>query len=98
MLEVEVDRTFTSLFGMDVDLPRLAQRIALDEVALVVHVEPVLDRVVLQVGDEAGDVENGHAQASNAFAQGGRDRVAIARLPSVDRPPGSAKNAWIIPS
>ena len=31
--------------------------------ALVVHVEPVVDRVVLEIGDEAGDVDDGHAGA-----------------------------------
>jgi hypothetical protein len=29
-------------------------------VTLVVDVEPVLDRVVLEVGDEAGDVDDCH--------------------------------------
>ena len=37
--EVEVDRALAPLFGVQVDLPRLAQRVALDEVPLVVHVE-----------------------------------------------------------
>ncbi len=45
---------------MEVDLPGLAQRVGLDEVALVVHVEPVVDGVILQVGDEAGHVDDGH--------------------------------------
>ena len=59
--EVEVDGAFAALLGMDVDLPRLAQRVALDEVPFVVHVEAVLDRVILEVGDEAGHIENRHA-------------------------------------
>ena len=58
--EVEVDRTLAALLGVQVDLPGLAQRVALDEVPLVVHVEAVLDRVVLEVGDEAGDVDDCH--------------------------------------
>ena len=58
--EVEVDRSLASLLGVEVDLPVLAQRVALDEVPLVVDVEPVLDRVVLQVGDEASDVDDCH--------------------------------------
>ena len=57
---MEVERTAAGLLGVEVHLPGLAQRVRLDEVALVVHVEPVLDGVVLQVGDEAGDVEHRH--------------------------------------
>ena len=45
---------------MEVDFPVLAERVALDEVALVVDVEPVLDRVVLQVGHEPRDVDDCH--------------------------------------
>ena len=58
--EVEVDGTLAPLLGVEVDLPGLAQRVALDEVPLVVDVEPVLDRVVLEVGDEARDVDDCH--------------------------------------
>ena len=96
--EVEVDRAFAPLLGMEVDLPRLAQRIALDEVALVVHVEAVLDRVILQVGDEAGDVEDCHlVERTERLRRARRDlshRDACRRRAS----PASAKNAWIIPS
>ena len=60
--EVQVDRAFAPLFGMEVDLPRLAQRVALDEVPLVVHVEAVLDRVVLEIGYESGDVDDCHVR------------------------------------
>ena len=73
--EVEVDRAVAALLGMQVDLPVLAQRVALDEVALVVHVEAVLDRVVLQIGDESGEVDDRHAAASADRARG---RAAIA--------------------
>src|SRR4249919_3067339 len=59
--EVEVDRAFTALLGMEVDLPRLAQRIALDEMTLVVHVKTVLDGVVLEVGYESRDVDDCHS-------------------------------------
>ena len=58
--EVQVERAAAGLLGVEVDLPRLAQRVGLDEVALVVHVEPVVDGVVLEVGDEPGDVDDGH--------------------------------------
>ena len=58
--EVQVERAVAALLGMEVDLPRLAQRVRLDEVALVVHVEAVVDGVVLELGDIAGDVDGGH--------------------------------------
>ncbi len=57
---MQVERAAAGLLGMEVDLPRLAQRVGLDEVALVVHVEPVVDGVILEIGDEAGDVDDGH--------------------------------------
>ena len=58
--EVQVERAAAGLLGVEVDLPRLAERVGLDEVPLVVHVEPVVDGVVLEVGDEPGDVDDGH--------------------------------------
>ena len=50
-----------ALLGVEVDLPGLAQGVGLDEVALVVHVEPVRDGVLLLLGDEAGDIDDGHS-------------------------------------
>ena len=46
---------------MEVDLPQLPKRVRLDEVTLVVHMETVIDRVVLQLGDETGDIDDCHA-------------------------------------
>ena len=60
--EVQVDGAVARLLGVQVHLPQLAQRVRLDEVALVVHVEAVVDRVTLQVGDEAGDIDDCHGQ------------------------------------
>ncbi len=60
--EVQVDRTVARLLGVEVDLPQLAQRVRLDEVPLVVHVEPVVDGVALQFGDESGDIDDCHAR------------------------------------
>ena len=56
--EVQIDRSFAALLGVDVHLPGLAQRVALDEVALVVHMEAVLDRVILEIRHEAGNVDD----------------------------------------
>ena len=97
--EVEVDRALATLLGMEVDLPGLAQRVALDEVTLVVHVEAVLDRVILQVGDEAGDVDDRHVSGERTERARQRGHRVVARvLPAgierVDMP----KNPWIMPS
>lgn len=45
---------------MEVDLPQLAQRVRLDEMSLVVHVESVVHGVALEVGDEPGDINDCH--------------------------------------
>ena len=58
--KVEVERSATGVFGVEIDLPRLTHRIGLDEVAFVVHMECMIDRVVLEIGDEAGNVDDGH--------------------------------------
>ena len=58
--EVEVDRALATLLGVDIDFPRLSQRVALDEMALVVDMETVFDRVILEIGDEPGDVDDCH--------------------------------------
>ena len=62
--EVQVERAATPLLGMQVDLPCLAQRVRLDEVALVVYVEAVVDGVLLELGHVAGDVDHGHGRAT----------------------------------
>jgi myo-inositol-1(or 4)-monophosphatase len=56
--EVQIEWAATRLLGVQVDLPCLAQRVRLDEVTLVVDVELMVDGVVLQVGDEAGNVDD----------------------------------------
>ncbi len=62
--EMQVERPAAPLLGVQVDLPDLAQRVRLDEVPLVVHVEPVVDGMVFQVGDVAGDVDGSHSVRS----------------------------------
>ena len=62
--EVQVERAAAALLGVQVDLPDLAQRVGLDEVPLVVDVESVVDGMVLQVGDVAGDVDGSHNSGS----------------------------------
>ena len=84
--EVQVDRPAARLLGVQVDLPQLAQRVGLDEVPLVVHVEAVVDRVALQVGDEAGDVDDCHGAATLPSAAP-RDDVDAGCAPASTRSP-----------
>src|SRR5204863_872063 len=60
--QVEIEGTVAPLFRVEVDLPRLAERVGLDEVALVVHVEAVIHGVILELGDVAGDVDDSHGR------------------------------------
>ena len=80
--EVEVERAIAPLLGMQVDLPRLAQRVRLDEVALVVHVEAMVDRVILEIGDEAGDVDDRHV--SRLVVPSARRNPAVACVVECD--------------
>ncbi len=97
--EVQVDWSLASLFGVEVDLPRLAQRVALDEVALVVHVKTVLDRVILEIGDESCDVDDCHvsrrAYRTRGAAPSPTRSIASRRCVECGRSP---KKPWIIPS
>jgi hypothetical protein len=49
---------------VQIDLPRLAQRVCLDEVTLVVDMKAVVSGMVLEVGDKAGDVDDRHIHTS----------------------------------
>jgi myo-inositol-1(or 4)-monophosphatase len=59
---VQVDGPPAPLLRVQVDLPDLAQGVRLDEVPLVVDVESVIDRMVLEFGNETGDVYSGQEE------------------------------------
>jgi hypothetical protein len=58
--QVQIKWSAAALLGMKIDFPGLSQRIRLDEVALVVHVEAVIDGVVLDLRDVPGHVDDCH--------------------------------------
>jgi hypothetical protein len=58
--EVKIERTAAAVFGVELHLPDLAKRVGLDEVPLVVHVESMVDGMVLQVGHVSGHVDDCH--------------------------------------
>jgi myo-inositol-1(or 4)-monophosphatase len=57
---MEIERTTTTFFGVEINFPDLAKRIRLDEVALVMDVEPVVNRVILEVRHVPGNVDSRH--------------------------------------
>jgi len=59
--EVEIDWAATAFFWVEIDLPDLPQGVGLHEVPLVVHVEAMVDRVVLEIGHVAGHVYRCHS-------------------------------------
>jgi hypothetical protein len=61
---MQVEGPAATFLRMQVDLPGLAQGVRLDEVAFVMNVKAVVDRVVLQVGHISGDVDDGHSAES----------------------------------
>jgi myo-inositol-1(or 4)-monophosphatase len=58
---MEVYRAGASFLGMQVDFPKLAQRVGLDEVTFVMNVEAVVDGLTLHVGHKTCNVNYCHA-------------------------------------
>jgi hypothetical protein len=56
---MQVDRPPAPRLRVEIDLPRLTQRIRLDYVSFVVDVEPMFHSVLFQIRYESGNV-NGH--------------------------------------
>src|SRR5579875_3843936 len=84
--EVEVQRAVAGVLGVQVHLPRLAQRVGLHEVALVVHVEAVVHGVVLELGNVPGDVDDRHAKT---LLRGG----SVPSLACPEPPPSSSRSS-----
>jgi myo-inositol-1(or 4)-monophosphatase len=61
---MEIEGASAAVLGVELDLPHLAERVGLDEMTLVVYVESMVDRVVLQVGHVPGHIDNCHRRAS----------------------------------
>ena len=75
---MEVQGTTAGGLRVQVHLEELAHRVGLDEVPLVMDVEAVLGGVVLEIGDESGDVDDCHWRSSMSTAAcGSRQGRAI---------------------
>ena len=83
--EVEVEGAVARLLGMQVDLPGLAQRVGLHEVPLVVHVEPVVHRVVLELGHVSSDIDDRHPVNPTRPEVRDRTRTWAARRSACER-------------
>jgi hypothetical protein len=59
--EVEVEWATAPIFWVEVDFPDLTERVGLDEMTFVVYVKPMIDRVILELGDIPGNIDSGHA-------------------------------------
>ena len=58
--DVHVERSVAGAVGVEIDLPGLPVGVRLDEVTLVVDVEAVFGDMVLEIGDESLQVDDGH--------------------------------------
>ena len=58
--EMKVDGPGARFLGVEIYLPELAERVRLDEMSFVVHVETVVDGLTLDVGDEPCNVNDCH--------------------------------------
>ena len=58
--QVQIEGAAAGIFRMQVDLPGLTEGVGLDEMTLVVHVKSVVDGVIFEIGDEAGDIDDRH--------------------------------------
>ena len=58
--QMEVDWAGAGLFRVQVNFPELTQRVGLDEMSFVVHMESAVDGLTLYIGDEPGNVDHCH--------------------------------------
>ena len=80
---MQVERSTTGVLGVEVHLECLPHRIRLDEVAFIVDMKPVMSRMVFQVRDETGDVDDGQ-RLSLSLPQdtnGARSQVTLSKAP-----------------
>lgn len=92
---MQVEGSAAGVLGMKVHLPGLAQRIGLDEMAFVVDVEAVVYGMILEVGDETGNVDDRHEQLLG-LVRGRPACHAPLPSPSVTHPDDPARVARVL--
>lgn len=78
--QMEIERAAARVLGVEIDLPRLTKRVRLHEMPFIVDMEPVVDGVILEIGDETCDVDDRHG--SILVLPGGTVQACHAPLPS----------------
>ena len=58
--KVKVKRTPASIFWMEINFIGLTKRVGLNEVPLIMHVEPMIGGVLFEIGNVSSDVNGGH--------------------------------------
>jgi hypothetical protein len=62
--QVEIERAATTVFGVQLYFPYLAEGVGLDEMTLIVNMEPMVDGMILEVGHISGHVDDCHRYVS----------------------------------
>ena len=62
--QVEIERTTAAVFGMELDLPHLAERVGLHEMPLIMDMEAMVDRMILEIGHVPGHIDDCHRPIS----------------------------------
>jgi hypothetical protein len=70
---MQVEWASASIIWVEIDFVGLTEGVGLHEVSLVMHVEPVVGRVLFEIGNVSSDVNGGHGctlPAARGFAVG----------------------------
>ena len=62
--EVKVERASAAILRVELDFPDLTKGVGLNEMALVVNMETMVNGVILEVGHVSGYIDNCHRTAS----------------------------------
>ena len=87
--EMEIQWPTTCVFGVQIDLKGLPHGVGLYEVPFVVHMKPVMGRVIFEVGDEPRNINDGQRGRSFVRAtlpSARQATVFVARRPKRGRP------------
>jgi len=68
--QMEIEGAAAAVLGMELDLPDLAERVGLHEVTLVVHMETMIDGMILEVGHVSGHIDDCHRKPSLPVSPG----------------------------
>jgi len=82
---VKIKWSTAAIFGVEINFIGLTQRVGLDKVSLIVHVEPMVGRMFFEISNISSNINGGHGftlPAKGRFA-GVEQKVRLAREPCV---------------